>query len=234
MKKILLVSSIGLIGLLAILTYLYFRRGGSPRDTGVVEWILHPQAHPDWVVKAGTRCSSAPLLFPTDGFIGYLWRDTFDASHLHQGIDIFGGGEPGSTAVIAAADGFLSRLPDWKSSLILRLPEDPLQPGRQIWLYYTHMAGPDGNSLIAADYPPGINEVFVKAGTQLGYQGNYSGTAGRPVGVHLHFSIVLDDGGGKFLNELKVENTLDPSPYLGLDLNIDAQTNPAQVVVCKD
>ncbi|MGH2521877.1 MAG: hypothetical protein ACRDH2_05165 [Anaerolineales bacterium] len=34
--------------------------------------------------------------------------------------------------------------------------------------------------------------------------------------MHLHFSIVQDDGRGRFKNELKIENTLDPSPYLGL------------------
>jgi hypothetical protein len=37
--------------------------------------------------------------------------------------------------------------------------------------------------------------------------------------VHLHFSIVKDDGQGKYLNELSIQNTLDPSPYLGLILN---------------
>jgi murein DD-endopeptidase MepM/ murein hydrolase activator NlpD len=59
----------------------------------------------------------------------------------------------------------------------------------------------------------------VEAGTLLGYQGNFSGTPGSPVGVHLHFSIVKDDGKGSFLNELEIRNTLDPSPYLGLPLN---------------
>jgi len=46
--------------------------------------------------------------------------------------------------------------------------------------------------------------------------GNYSGEAGNPTGIHLHFSIVQDDGTGHYKNELKIENTLDPSPYLGL------------------
>ena len=53
----------------------------------------------------------------------------------------------------------------------------------------------------------------MSAGTFLGYQGNFSGTPGNPTGVHLHFSIVMDDGEGGFLNELKIRNTLDPSPY---------------------
>ena len=50
------------------------------------------------------------------------------------------------------------------------------------------------------------------------------------MGVHLHFSIVLDDGSGRFLNELEIKNTLDPSAYLGLPLN--AKTNPDQIPIC--
>ncbi len=57
------------------------------------------------------------------------------------------------------------------------------------------------------------------AGTLLGYQGNYSADPNNPVGMHLHFSIVLDDGLGKFRNELEIANTLDPSPYLGVEVN---------------
>jgi hypothetical protein len=55
----------------------------------------------------------------------------------------------------------------------------------------------------------------------LGYQGNYSGDTTNPTGMHLHFSIVLDDGRGRFLNELDIGNTLDPSPYLGIEVNAD-------------
>jgi murein DD-endopeptidase MepM/ murein hydrolase activator NlpD len=87
-----------------------------------------------------------------------------------------------------------------------------------------------GASLIDAQFPPGTSERFIKAGTLLGYQGNYSGTPGRPVGVHLHFSIVLDDA-GKYRNELDINNTLDPSPYLGLNLN--AAKNPGSIPSCK-
>jgi peptidoglycan LD-endopeptidase LytH len=54
--------------------------------------------------------------------------------------------------------------------------------------------------------------------------GNFSGTPGNPVGVHLHFSVVKDDGKGKFRDERSIENTLDPSPYLGMALN--ANLNP--------
>ncbi len=232
MKKIIIiVISLAVLGGLAALLFSWLRHNGSPRDAQVIEWIRNAGAHPDWAVKAGTRCGDAPFILPTGGFIGYLWGDTFDPSHLHQGIDIFGGQTPGVTPIYAAADGLLTRQADWKSTLIQRLPSDPLHPGRQIWLYYTHMADPQGQALIVADFPPGTNETFVKAGTLLGYQGNFSGTAGQPVGVHLHFSIVLDDGKGKFLNELKIENTLDPSPYLGLSLN--ASQNPGDIITCQ-
>ncbi len=74
-------------------------------------------------------------------------------------------------------------------------------------------------------------EVFVPAGTLLGYQGNYSGDPNNPTGVHLHFSIVRDDGGGEFLNELKIANTLDPSPYFNMPLN--ASTNRDKIPVCE-
>jgi peptidoglycan LD-endopeptidase LytH len=202
----------------------------AARDRRVLEWIYHPERHPDWVVEAGQRCGTAPFLLPSSGFIGYLWDDSFRPGHRHQGIDLFSGTQSGETAVLAAADGYLTRLADWKSSVILRIPQDPFDPSRQIWLYYTHMADASGYSLIHAAFPPGVSEIFVRAGDLIGYQGNYSGTAGQPVGVHLHFSIVLDDGQGKFLNELAIENTLDPSSYLGITLN--AQHNPANIPLC--
>jgi len=219
--------------LLGVGYYLYRTlRPSLARSARVVEWIRNPQAHPEWAVRAGTHCGAdAPFVIPTDGFIGYLWDDSFRLGHRHQGIDIFGGTEVGLTPVVAAYPGYLTRLPSWKSSVIVRLPEDPLQPGRQIWLYYTHMADPAGNSFISPDFPPGMYEKYVEAGTRLGYQGDYSGDPYNPVGVHLHFSIVLDDGLGNFRNELEIRNTLDPSPYLGLTLN--ARQSDGQVVVCE-
>lgn len=207
-------------------------RNTRSRDVRVIEWIRNAGAHPDWAVKSGQRCAGAPFMLPTDGYIGYLWDDSFRPGHRHQGIDIFGGGQVGETPVYAAADGYLTRQADWKSSLIIRVPDDPLQPGRQIWTYYTHLADAQGNSLIADSFPPGAQEVFVRAGTLLGYQGNYSGTPGQPVGVHLHFSIVRDDGQGKYLNELEIENTIDPSQYLGLNLN--ARQNQGEIPLCPE
>jgi hypothetical protein len=202
------------------------------RTSQVIDWIRNPSSHPEWTIKAGERCGNAPFISPTQGFPGFLWDDSFRIGHRHQGIDIFSGTDVGVTPVIAAYPGYLSRLPDWKSTVIIRIPEDPLQPGRQIWTYFTHMADPLGNSFISPEFPPGTGEVYIEAGTLLGYQGNYSGDPNNPVGVHLHFSIVMDDGQGRFLNELEIGNTLDPSPYLGLPLN--ANTNEGKVPVCPE
>lgn len=220
------------LALIAAFGYFLYQRCAHAdlRSQRVMAWLNEPQAHPEWAVKAEQRCGDAPFSLPTSGYIGYLWGDSFYIGHHHQGLDIFGGEAVGVTPVYAAYPGYLTRLADWKSSLIVRIPDDPLHPGRQIWTYYTHMAGPEGNSYISADFPPGVQEVKVEAGRLLGYQGNYSGAPGNPVGVHLHFSIVLDDGQGRYLNELQIENTLDPSAYLGLPLN--ASQNLEQIPVC--
>ena len=228
MKTFLILAGIGLVALFGY----YLTRGlfRPARYLKFVEWMRDPQAHAAWSVQAGEQCGDAPFELPTDGLIGFIWGDSFRLGHSHQGIDIFGGTPAGEVPVYAAYDGYLTRMDDWKSSLIIRIPDDPLQPGRQIWTYYTHMADKDGNPYIVDDFPPGTSEVFVKAGTLLGYQGDYSGTSDRPVGVHLHFSVVKDDGQGKFLNELERSNTLDPSPYFNLPLN--SQTNSDTVPVC--
>lgn len=203
---------------------------GASRSRRVLSWLRNPGKYSEWAVQAGDRCGSAPFLYPTDGLIGYLWGDSFRPGHRHQGLDIFGGQQLNQTPVLAAYPGFLTRLPDWKSSVIIRIPADPLEPTRQIWAYYTHMADAQGNSYIDPAFPPGTQEVVVEAGTLLGYQGNYSGDPFNPTGIHLHFSIVQDDGSGRFRNELEIENTLDPSPYLGLPVSVD--TNQGEAPRC--
>jgi murein DD-endopeptidase MepM/ murein hydrolase activator NlpD len=219
------------LGLVLLIGYYFARSAFRPaRYLNFLEWAHNPQEHPDWMISAKNRCQDSVFQFPTSGYVGFIWGDSFRPGHTHQGIDIFGGTDAGLTPVYVAYDGYLTRLPDWKSSLIIRVPSDPLQPDRQIWTYYTHMADPDGNSFISDDFPPGTSEMFIQAGTFLGYMGNYSGNPRDPVGVHLHFSIVKDDGHGKFLNELNVKNTLDPSRYFNLPLN--AKTNIETIPLC--
>lgn len=230
-KRLLVTSIVIMAALTAVVTAYYTYRPNAIRVDKFRQWMREPVSHPDWKLVAGTQCGSAPFLFPTDGMIGFLWGDPFGLRHTHQGIDIFAGMDVGITRVISAYPGYLTRLPDWRSSVIVRVPSDPLNPGRQIWLYYTHMADNEGNSFISDEFPAGTSEKYIEAGTLLGYQGNYSGDPGNPVGVHLHFSIVEDDGNGGFKNELDIENTLDPSPYLGLPLN--GYENRDDVPVCE-
>lgn len=219
---------VGIITGLLILYKIFF--SATDRTRKVIEFIRRPESHEELVLPALSRCGDAPFVVPTRGMIGFVWGDSFRPGHSHQGIDIFSGLGVGQTPVFAAYEGYLSRSADWKSTVIIRIPSDPLMPDRQIWTYYTHMADPSGRSLVAADFPPGTSEVFVSAGTLLGYQGNYSGTPGNPTGIHLHFSIIKDDGEGQFLNELEISNTLDPSPYFGMALN--ARYNKNTIPVC--
>jgi hypothetical protein len=197
--------------------YRHLRIDGG-RTELLMQFLTDPAGKADWMMKAKTQCADAPFSFPTDGYIGYFWGDMFQPFHLHQGIDIFGGGEPGQTAVYAASDGYLTRMPTWKSAVIVRVPSDPFHPDSEIWVYYTHMAAPDGTSFIDPAFPPGTSEKPIRQGDLLGHQGNYSGDPNNPAGVHLHFSIVKDNGSGGWLNELEISNTVDPSPFLGLGL----------------
>ncbi len=191
----------------------------SPESRGMRDWWRGgPQTREALVVAQRERCPGAPFILPADGFIGLLYGDPrgpYSPEQPHQGIDIFSNAEPGLTPVYAAYDGYISREAGWKSTLIQRVPQDPLQPERQIWLYYTHMADREGNDFIEAAFPPGASEQFVEQGTLLGYTGDYNGGALRTVWVHLHFSIVRDDGHGRYTNELDFSNTIDPSAYLG-------------------
>jgi peptidoglycan LD-endopeptidase LytH len=237
MRKLILWLVIIVVVAIGLVAWLWPGRGSggsntATRDKRVLDWIYNPGKHPDWAVEANQRCNQAPFQMPTSGYIGYLWDDSFRPGHRHQGLDIFGGSDVGVTPVYAAYPGYLTRQADWKSSLIIRIPQDPLVPSRQIWTYYTHLADAIGNSLIETTFPPGTGEAYVEAGTLLGYQGNFSGTPGAPVGVHLHFSIVRDNGQGQFLNELDIDNTLDPSPYLGIQLNV--HNNPPEIPICDE
>lgn len=179
----------------------------------------NPENYAEITLRPGMQCEDAPFAFPSTGAIFGLWDQSYRPGHRHTGLDIFPGTQVGVNGVYVAYPGYLSRLPDWKSTVIIRIPSDPLQPDRQIWTYYTHMADSDGNSLVDTAFPQGTSEVYVEAGAFLGYAGDYSGKPANPTGLHLHFSIVKDDGSGSFLNETKIRNTYDPTPYFNLPVN---------------
>jgi murein DD-endopeptidase MepM/ murein hydrolase activator NlpD len=204
----------------------YLRTMNNPHIQNFSQWAVGNNRE-DLITVQREACSGAPFILPADGFIGLLYEDPrgpYSNRNPHQGIDIFSDTEAGITPVYAAFDGFVTREDNWRSSLIMRVPDDPLQPGTQIWLYYTHLADRAGNDFIEAAFPPGTREVFVEQGTLLGYTGDYNGNSARGVWVHLHFSIVKDNGRGQYRNELEFNNTLDPSPYLGMNLNYLSDT----------
>jgi hypothetical protein len=176
------------------------------------------------VAESLTQCDGAPFVVPTDGWIGVLYADSILGTTNHSGLDIFGLEGNGVTPVYAAYDGYLTRLPEWTSAVIIRHPQDPLNPSQQIWTYYTHLADADGNSYILPQIPPGTYELPVKQGSLLGYQGDYTSKPWA-IDTHLHFSIVRDND-GQFLNETDIANTIDPSPYLGMRLNATCGDRP--------
>ena len=204
-----------------------FRDFRDPRSQNFWQWSQSNAAERNELLSVQRdTCPGAPFILPADGFIGLLYADPrgpYSQAQPHQGIDIFSNSEPGITPVYAAYDGYITRESEWRSTLIMRVPQDPFDTGRQIWLYYTHMADQAGNDFIIDAFPPGTQDKFVEQGTLLGYTGDYNGDALRTVWVHLHFSVVLDDGSGHYLNELEITNTLDPSPYLGMNVNYDCE-----------
>ena len=227
---LLTVTVLGLVFGKKVLAYL--RTWSEGRNKAVIDYIRDPEAHRDWDLPALYQCADAPFALPTSGFIGYFYGDSFTPLKLHTGLDIFGGNPVGVTPIYAPYDGFLTRERDWKSSVIIRIPEDPLDPDRQIWVYMTHLADVDGNPLIDEAFPAGTQEKPVKKGDLIGYQGNYSGYPGSPTGIHLHISIVKDDGEGHYLNELQIGNTIDPSAYFGMQLNTDRVDKNVKKPVC--
>lgn len=228
-----LVVVLGLIGVfvcgfIALTIYSQFQSN----STGYIRrWFSDPSARDELKTVQRELCEGAPFLLPSDGLIGLLWRDPagpYNVLRRHSGIDIFGDGKLGEVPVYAAYEGYLTRLDNWVSAVIIQ-HDDPLEPGRTIWTYYTHMASGDGESYILDDFPPGTRGAWVERGQLIGYQGEYNGSSVRPIGLHLHFSVVLSEDDGSFKNESNAGNTLDPSLYLGMPLNVDQlPTRPIQ------
>lgn len=219
-----------LVAAILVVIYGYFEYvRPSGRWARFAELHADPETFARYALLPGQRCAGAPFAFPTRGVILGLWDQSYRFTHRHAGIDIFSGSTPGVTPVYAVYPGFLTRLPDWKATVIIRIPSDPLNPTRQIWTYYTHLANQDGESFVSEEFPQGTFEKFVEAGTFLGFMGDFSGDPGNPTGLHLHFSVVKDED-GEFLNELDINNTYDPSPYFNLPLN--HRENADEIPLC--
>ena len=128
-KRFLMITIILVAIATAAVTAYYTYRPNAERIIKFHAWMNDPASHPDWKLTAGSQCGSAPFLFPTDGFAGFLWGDSMGRLHKHQGIDIFASTDVGITRVVSAYPGYLTRLPEWKSAVIVRVPSDPLNPG---------------------------------------------------------------------------------------------------------
>jgi murein DD-endopeptidase MepM/ murein hydrolase activator NlpD len=217
---------------IGIFVYMNLIAPDSDSNDYIREWLRQPESRPRLTTEHNAPCAGAPFLLPSTGFIGLLYADParpYSGLRRHTGIDIFGDGGVGEVPIYAAYDGYLTRQDGWLSTVIIR-HDDPLEAGRTIWTYYTHMANEAATeSYVDPAFPPGTEEVFVAQGTLLGYQGDYNGTGPR-IATHLHFSIVLSDDEGGFRNEAILANTLDPSPYFGLPLNID--DTPSRPIRC--
>ncbi len=217
-------------------SYIIHHAGYSPTAGILDDYLAAPNSHPELITDRTKPCPNAPFQLPSTGFVGFLYNDPtapYTILAPHTGVDIFGDGDVGTVPVYAAYDGYLTRLSSWISAVIIRIPHDPLDPSRHIWTYYAHMASLDGTqSYISTDFPPGTSEKFVTKGTLLGYQGLYAGVGAAPIKMHVHFSVVLSDSSGSFTNETRIQNTLDPSPYLGF--NVNAAKQPLIPVKCGD
>ncbi len=229
---VLIISAAGAVACGVVGLFVYSQtQSNSP---GYIQrWFTDQSSRDKLTTAQNEPCPGAPFLLPSRGLIGLLWNDPagpYNILQRHSGIDIFGDGEPGSIPVYAAYDGYLTRQENWVSAVIIQ-HDDPLEEGRKIWTYYSHMASGDGQSYIVNDFPANTSGVFVERGTLIGYQGTYNGNSLRPIGMHLHFSIVLSEADGSFKNETDAGNTLDPSPYFGMNLNIDQM--PVRPITCQ-
>ena len=216
--------------ILATAVFLYTSlasRNFRTRVSRIGPFMNNPALYDDWLLAGGERCGDAPMLLPTTGFIGVGWNDGVAPLYQHTGVDIFSpDGADNVTPIYAVYDGFLTRESHWRSAVIIRHPGFDALPeivgDEQIWTYYTHMASQDGSeSFITEPFPAGTRELFIEAGTLLGYQGSWAGTTDRQMSRHLHLSIVKSDNNGRYLNETQISNTLDPTPFLGLEYTDD-------------
>ena len=99
---IVITSGLIIIGLVTVYFIWINPSKDTSRSRNLLAYLRNPQSNTDWVTEAGQRCGEAPFIMPSSGYIGYLWEDSFRIGHRHQGIDIFGGGEPGEVPVYAA------------------------------------------------------------------------------------------------------------------------------------
>jgi hypothetical protein len=177
-------------------------------------------------------CPGAPWRLPTRSDMG-MWWVTYQLGFMGEGYE-------NTVPVYAVADGLLLRRSNWDSAVAIQ-HDDPVRPGEKVWSFYGDMAGgEDGESFVAAEFPPGSEGVPVQVGQLLGYQGMQSPSG--LVWTHLQFAVVPALEDGSFPSEIvglvsedefstediplipeedeassrdtEIQFALDPSPYL--------------------
>jgi len=169
-------------------------------------------------------CPGASWQIPSDGTLGVQWRE--------GGLNFFGQGKEGTVPVRAVADGLLLRKEDWMNSVAI-LHDDPLHAGKKVWSYYDDLAASNGtDSYIMKDFPAGSAGVPVKAGQLLGYQGTWSGTPLWRRWMHVHFAIFRSTNSNGFPQNLAMEDILDPTAYLNVELETRTENENTQPLKC--
>jgi len=192
----------------------FYRLVGMYADTGVYQ----PVGRQEELLAPTEACAGAPWRLPSPAQNGLRRRDGY--------VDFFGRGNAGKLPVRAVADGLLVRRDDWADAVAIQ-HDDPLNPGRKVWTYYAHMAGPTGvESFVAADFPPGMTNMPVRAGDLIGHQGSWSGRPNFPMWVHLRFALVRAMDDGAFPAEITPAVLLDPAPYLGIAAAASSNGSP--------
>jgi len=167
--------------------------------------------------SAGTRslkATDAVFQWPTDGYVGYIYRRPVSYAAYHNGIDIWtnrgGSGNQGSkgNAVYPPYSGRVSWVytdPDGVQQGV-RVEHGSVD-GTKLWTHYWHMADEyTGQSYIEA----GLLGQQVDTNRLLGYQGNRRWNRWGDIIVHLHLTLA---------NGSADSNDIDPSPYFGTELN---------------
>jgi hypothetical protein len=171
-------------------------------------------------------CLNASWKMPTSSAFGAQWRE--------NGLNIFGWGSKNTVPVYAVADGLLTRYSDWDGTVAIR-HDDPLNPGGEVWSIYTDMISASGfESYIDKSLPPGSEDLPVKAGQLLGYQGEWSGRIYWPMPAHLGFAVVDEISSSVVGIDEVFKNAVDPRPYLGIVLNGGDDSTYLQKLRCKE
>jgi len=171
-------------------------------------------------------CPRAQWQLPTSGVLG--------VQRSESGLNIFGWGNENTVPVYAVADGLLMRHPDWVDAVAIQ-HDDPLRPGEKVWSLYADMASASGlESYVVEGFHPGSNEVPVRAGELLGYQGVWSGRPGWGIPIHLRFALAYKVANSAIIDEEILKNAVDPAPYLGIVLNDEDGSTYLQKLQCKE